>query len=264
MAIITLLTDFGVQDEYVGVLKGAILSADPLAVIVDLCHAVGPQDARQAAWLLRASYCFFPEGSIHMCVVDPGVGTDRKIIAAQCRGHLFLAPDNGLLRPVLDDCATPVIHQVENRSLFRHPVSRTFHGRDIFAPVAAHLSRGLPIRQLGRTLEVKALNILDVTGNPKVSGDSIQGTVVSIDRFGNLITNIAERDIAAFGSVSVVIRLQDHRIVGLSETYAGHAASEPIAIIGSRKCLEIAMNCDSAADRLNVSKGASVLVSADR
>jgi len=260
MAVVTLLTDFGTQDEYVGLLKGAILSVDPHAVIVDLCHAIAPQDVRAAAWMLRASFAFFPAGSIHLAIVDPGVGTHREIVAARCQGHILLAPNNGLLWPVLEACSSVPLRRVENQSLFRNPVSRTFHGRDIFAPVAGHLSQGMPFQQVGAELMHERLEVLDPQGHPSVTADGVQGTVVAIDRFGNLITNIGVNDLAALRSEKVSIVLAHHRINGFAETYAGNPLSEPVAVIGSRNCLEIAVNCGSAAERLGIGKGAPVMV----
>ena len=160
MGMITLLTDFGTQDEYVGVVKGVIIGINPKARIVDITHGIPPQNVTTAAYTLLAAFPFFPRGTVHMAVVDPGVGTQRRIIAASSDGHVFLAPDNGLLRPVLRAFPPDEIYQVQNEDLFRHPVSRTFHGRDIFAPLAARFSLGLPMKASGRPMALSEVQDL--------------------------------------------------------------------------------------------------------
>ena len=190
MPIITLLTDFGTEDEYVGVMKGTILSIHPQAVIVDLTHHVSPQQVLQAAHILEASYRYFPEGTIHVIVVDPGVGTDRRIIVLKNEKHVFLAPDNGVLSLILDAGSVEFAAVVEADDFFLKPVSRTFHGRDIFAPLAAHLSKGLPLSRLGSETSPDQLNRLEIA-KPYVAEDrEIIGSIVGVDHFGNLITDI--------------------------------------------------------------------------
>ena len=261
MAVITLLTDFGAQDEYAGVLKGAVLSVDPSAVIVDLSHGICPQAVDQAARMLAASYAFFPTGSIHVAVVDPGVGTSREIIAVRYHGHYFLAPNNGLLWPlVLESPSSAPVFQVENKTLFRHPVSRTFHGRDIFAPVAGHLSKGVPLDQLGRLLPVERVKKLEVQIPELTSGSEIRGLVVSVDRFGNLVTNIGASHLAGLKSGKLLIDLSGRQIEGVADSYADGKPSAPVALLGSRGCLEIAVYAGSAADLLNCGKGTPVAV----
>ena len=153
MALITLLTDFGLDDEYVGVMKGVIAGIHKDARIVDITHQIGPQDVVHGAFILAASFSFFPRGSIHVAVVDPGVGSTRRILAVETGGHRFLAPDNGLMERVLIGQANATIVSVENERYFLKPVSATFHGRDIFAPVSAHLAKGLPLHQLGPRID---------------------------------------------------------------------------------------------------------------
>ena len=169
MAIVTLLTDFGCCDEYVGVIKGVVLSIHPGASIVDISHDMDPQDVVGAAHVLRAAFSWFPQGTVHVAVVDPGVGTQRAILAARCDGHLFLAPDNGLLSPVLLSGSSVAVYAVENPALFRHPVSRTFHGRDIFAPVAARLAMGLPLTSVGPSIgadRIQSLGAMQFAAQP--------------------------------------------------------------------------------------------------
>jgi S-adenosylmethionine hydrolase len=269
MALITLLTDFGLQDEYVGVLKGVILSNNPRAAIVDISHGIDAHDIAAATYALKSSYGFFPEGSVHVAIVDPGVGTERAIIAAQCNRHLFLAPDNGLLVSILRDGSSTTIYRVENEELFRHPVSRTFHGRDIFAPVAAHLSMGLDLKVLGPSVGMDQVQSLTINGprflrakafEGRVVG--LEGRVVAIDRFGNLITNIHCDDMAKLDSRVVTIDIGNHSIAGMVENYAQSRSKSPVAIIGSRGCLEIAINSGNAARTLNMAKGEIVRVKA--
>ena len=187
MPIITLTTDFGAQDWFAGAMKGSILSINPHAHIVDITHCVSPGDIRAGAFSLAASCRFFPEGTIHVAVVDPGVGGGRKAIAVRTPAQFFVGPDNGVLSAALRDQKIEAVHRLENPKYLLSFVSRTFHGRDVFAPVAAHLSLGLPIRKLGPAqadwvrLPFPAID----------SGrDRIDGEVVYIDRFGNGITNI--------------------------------------------------------------------------
>lgn len=265
MAIITLLTDFGLQDEYVGVLKGVIYTINPSATLVDLSHHIAPQDIVQAAYTMKAAVDYFPQGTIHVCIVDPGVGSARSIVAALYAGHTFIAPDNGLLSPIWgSDCPEKIV-RVHNQQLFLKQVSHTFHGRDIFAPVAAHLSLGVKIEELGSSLPLSKLTKLSLP-QPRLKSDrEIIGQVVSVDRFGNLITNIDASMInklkADRAPEMVAIRIGNHYIEGLSLTYGQTDTGATVAVVGSRNCLEVAVNGDSAADMLNAGRGTSVRVS---
>jgi S-adenosylmethionine hydrolase len=263
MAVITLLTDFGLTDEYVGVLKGVIHGINPVAVIIDVTHGIAPQNVATAAYTLKAAYSYFPGGTIHVAVVDPGVGTARDIVAVRCDGHLFLAPDNGLLAPIMNEISPDEGYRVENRDFFRHPVSATFHGRDVFAPVAARLSQGLPLKALGRPLNIDALQPLHVQ-EPRVSPAGVlEGEIVGVDRFGNLITNIGSKHLAELGSGKIDILLGDHLVTAMPRTtYAQGKPGEVIALIGSRNCLEIAVNGASASNTLNMTHGGVVRIKA--
>ncbi|HLG30718.1 MAG TPA: SAM-dependent chlorinase/fluorinase, partial [Candidatus Brocadiales bacterium] len=190
--VITLLTDFGTKDSYVGIMKGIISGINPDANIIDLCHEIGRQDIFEGAYVLYSSYKFFPAGTIHVAVVDPGVGTKRKIICAKIRDYLFLAPDNGILSLVLTDEKPRLIIEVTNKKHFLPEISNTFHGRDIFAPVAAYLSRGINPLKLGKRLtKIKRIEL----PHPDASKQGVlKGKVIYIDVFGNLITNI-RRDV---------------------------------------------------------------------
>jgi S-adenosylmethionine hydrolase len=260
MAIITLLTDFGLQDEYVGVLKGVILGIDPTAQIVDICHGIDAQDVEAAAHTLMAAYPYFPKGTVHAAIVDPGVGTDRGIIAARADGQCFIAPDNGLLTPILSGNASATIHRVINEKIFRHPVSRTFHGRDIIAPVAAHLSVGLSLEDVGPAVAPGEIHDREEADAKRIGADGIEGRIISIDRFGNLVTNIHARDLTDSAGAHLSFQAGDAHIAGLSETYAQGAPGKPIALVGSRGTIEIAVREGSAARVLNLTRGAVVRV----
>ena len=260
MSTITLLTDFGVEDEYVGIMKGVILSVNPAAVIVDISHHIDPQDVIQAAYTIKYAYKYFSKGSIHIIVVDPGVGSDRAILAVKMMGYVFLAPDNGVLSFVMDEAEVDSIVRIDNTSYFLDPVSRTFHGRDIFAPVGAHISMGVEIKELGAPIDRKELVRLDVQ-KPRISGEGeLVGTIVSIDRFGNLITNIEFESIDKFCKPNreLQIIIGKSRITGLSKSYESVNSQSPLAIIGSRGYLEIAVNQGSASRSFVADKGDAV------
>ncbi len=262
--IVTLTTDFGLADPYVGILKGVIWSIYPQARIVDLTHQVLPQAILQGAFLLAEAYPYFPPGTVHLAVVDPGVGTERRAIALETPQAFFVAPDNGLLSCVWENlsaeerAASRLVELTEPR-YWRSPVSSTFHGRDIFAPVAAHLAAGLPLDSLGRPRE----SLLLLEGRrPLREGDgSIVGQIVHIDRFGNGCTNIgADLLMELSGQGRLEILCKDLRLRGLGRTYAEGQPGRPLALIGSHGRLEIALREDSAAARLGLRIGDIVRV----
>ena len=249
-SVITLLTDFGLHDEYVGVMKGVILSINPAVQLVDITHSISRHDITQAALVLNASFRFFPKGSIHVIVVDPGVGGTRKIICLKKEGHFFIAPDNGVLTMVIRDEKVQKICAVTKQKYFLKPVSDTFHGRDVFAPAAAHLSKGLEMLSLGRELGLTDLTRLEIP-LPFVSDKrELFGTVIAIDRFGDLVTNIGQRTLKEFrgdkGVRRVEVRLGRYKIKGVSKSYDSVKEGAPIAIFGSRNLLEIALNQGNA------------------
>ncbi|MHC4993722.1 MAG: SAM hydrolase/SAM-dependent halogenase family protein [Planctomycetota bacterium] len=251
-AVITLLTDFGLTDVYVGAMKGVILSRCPGAVIVDLTHAVEPGNLHAAAHLLGVAWRHFPKGTVHTVVVDPGVGSDRRILAARLYGQIMLAPDNGVLSRVFEDCEPDIVVSVENEAMFLQPVSNTFHGRDIFAPVAAALAGGAPLDQLGPTVDRWVhLPRLDPR---RLDDGRLEGQVVHIDSFGNLITNFESTDVPATPCVSI----QGVEIAGLCTSYAEVDTGQALAIIGSGGRLEISINEGHAADRFNANVGTPV------
>lgn len=263
--MITLITDFGAQDEYAGVMKGVILSINRNARIVDITHQIEPQDVVGAAITLNASFRYFPKGSIHVVVVDPGVGTNRNILALSVvGGHFFIAPDNGVLTPVIETEKIEAVIRVENASYFRKPVSRTFHGRDIFAPVAAHLTRGTPLTDLGPSVDLSSLVRLEIQKSYEKTDRELIGTIIWIDRFGNLITNIHEIDVKNFMEKNprsvVAVILENETIVGLSDSYQGVEDGKPVAVIGSRGYLEVAIRCGNASQYFTSERGDSISV----
>jgi len=259
MSVITLLTDFGLQDEYVGVMKGVIAGICNEARVIDITHGIAPQNVLQAAWVLESAWRYFPAGSIHLIVVDPGVGSSRAIVGARAEGHCFIAPDNGVLSPVFDAGRVDRLVRIENSNFFLDTVSSTFHGRDIFAPVAAHLAGGLPLVELGTEIApsdaVRLTNWQSISSRP----GEIQGRVVSVDRFGNLITNISRKQLDALIGTApgreVEIRVGNGRIVGLSPNYFSGKGLRALAVIGSRGMLEVAVYCDHAGQVLSAGSG---------
>lgn len=264
MTIITLITDFGLEDEYVGLMKGVMLSIHPSATIVDVTHRIGPQDMEQAAYTLNASYRYFPDGSIHVIVVDPGVGGKRAIVAARLKEHVFIAPDNGVLTLLFNEGEADDCIRVDNPEFFLKSVSQTFHGRDIFAPVAAHIARGVPLNRIGTPAASTDLVRLPGLESYRSANGEITGKIITIDHFGNLITNISAHELKDFCAGKPgrkpQIRVGDHIISGLSSTYQNVAPLKPLALIGSRGYLEIAVNAGSADKHLNIQKGDGITV----
>jgi S-adenosylmethionine hydrolase len=260
MAIVALMSDFGLRDHYVASMKGVILQSNPKVTLVDVTHEIAPQDLFHGGYVLRQALPYFPAGTIFIAVVDPGVGTRRRIIAARYSDRVVLAPDNGLLTMVHRDAELQEIRFVENRKLFATHLSSTFHGRDIFAPVAAHLSRGVPMQELGPTANrIEALDIPHPAVHP--DGD-IDGQVIVEDHFGNLITNIAEPDLttARHRKEQLLVTVNGRAIGPVRQTYSEVAAGEPVALVGSAQLLEIAVNNGNAARQLGLARGAAVTI----
>jgi S-adenosylmethionine hydrolase len=264
MSIITLLTDFGNRDEYVGLMKGVILSINPSVTIVDITHQIDSQDIVQAAYAIHATYRYFPEGSVHLLVVDPGVGTGRSLLALEMRKQYFVAPDNGVLTLLFNEGAAACLIRLSNSEYYLDTVSRTFHGRDIIAPVGAHISQGVDLHQLGdeitRTDAVFLENIYPHISN---SGE-IEGAVVAVDHFGNLISNIDCQMLSQLEQTvhrnKIRIRIGSHTIYGIYRTYENVRSNTALGLIGSRGYLEIAVNKGNAARILNACKGDAVQV----
>ncbi len=264
MPLITLLTDFGLADEYVGLMKGVILSINPLAKIIDLTHQIDPQDIVQAAYTIKSSYKYFPKGTIHVLVVDPGVGSSRSVIALEKDGHIFLAPDNGLLALLINSKKDDFIISVDNSKYFLKNISRTFHGRDIFAPVAAHMTNGVKLHEIGSPIDGEKLTQIKMPVPHTLSGGGIKGSVIFIDRFGNLITNIdadlIEKNINQKKNSDIKIILGNKIIHGLSNNYKSVNIQSPLAIIGSKGYLEISVNCGNAKQYFKAQKGDKVMI----
>jgi hypothetical protein len=256
VSIITLLTDFGMADGYVGVMHGVILRINPQAIVVDVCHDVPAQDVQAAAFVLSTTYPYFPDDAIHVAVVDPGVGSERRAIAVRTQRGTFIAPDNGLLSYVFAREAVSEMVHLSNTRYWLTPLSATFHGRDLFAPVAAHLSLGVPLAEMGAPL-LDPVRFAVPQARRQVDGD-ICGEVLHIDRFGNLVTNVPGIWLAAGQPWSVHIAGRD--VSGPLQAYALAGEGELLSIIGSSGYLEIAVRNGNAAATLGVSRGAEVKV----
>ncbi len=263
MPIVTLTTDFGLDDPYVGQVKGVILSLCPEATLVDLSHHIPAQDVMRAAVVVAESHRYFPAGTIHLAVVDPGVGTQRRALVVEARDQLFIAPDNGLLTLVLSgldiEAGEVEIHVISETKYLNRNISPTFHGRDVFAPAAGHLANGLNPAELGPKVNDPVL--LDLL-KPEKSVKKITGRVLYVDHFGNLITNIPAADILDRHRGRVpTIRLAGHTLTGLHVTYAEVEPGQPLALIGSLELLEISVNLGRADEFFDAGQGEPVEVS---
>lgn len=255
--IITLLTDFGLADGFVGIMKGVILSIYPQAKIVDISHQIPPQDISAAAFVLHYSHRYFPAGTIHVAVVDPGVGSSRRLLAVASERYFFLAPDNQILAYIFHDCETLTVVEVLNNQFFLAKVSRTFHGRDIFAPVAAHLATGIPMETLGPKIHDYDRGQIEL---PRMTKHGLHGQIIYVDQFGNLISNIPEDWIAG---KATTIRLGKWVFKHVSEAYAEVGSGQPLAIIGSSGYLEIAIREGNASRTLGIGRGALIQIDFD-
>ncbi|MEC4889156.1 MAG: SAM-dependent chlorinase/fluorinase [Nitrospira sp.] len=262
LPLITLLTDFGERDWFVASMKGVILSINPAARIVDLSHHITPHRIDEAAYCLRSCYRYFPEGTVHVAVVDPGVGSGRRAILVKTARYYFVAPDNGLLTPIFTEEPDAEIWQLENRQYRLESQGATFHGRDVFAPAAAWLSTGLHAGVFGPPVSDPVT--IDWP-QPMVEGARVRGHIVYVDCFGNAISNITSAHVmavqAGIGSASVTIRLLDHRIEGLVGSYQAGRSGAPCGLINSNGVLEVFVKEGSAASLLGVSVGAPIVIS---
>ena len=255
--LITLTSDFGLHDAYVAIMKGVILDIAPATKLLDITHSISPQDVMEAAFVLKSAVSYFPPNTIHLAVVDPGVGTDRKAVALRKNDHWFVGPDNGLFSLLLEGASPDEVVELDNPLywLTGQP-SNTFHGRDIFAPVAAHLAAGTSLHALGSPLESLtplqwALPIADKQG--------IQGWIVHVDRFGNCITNISHdlinqqrngKSMKCYVGTAIIDKIEP--------TYGALPAGEPLMLFDSNDLLEIAINSGNASELLNIRKGSPV------
>ncbi len=266
--IITLTSDFGLQDPYVAAMKGAILAINPAARLVDVSHAIRPQAIEQAVFVLAAAWPYFPPGAIHVVVVDPAVGSRRRALALRSAAATFVGPDNGVLSTALSDDVRAAADDspglvglptgcravsLTNERYFRSPVSSTFHGRDVFGPVAAHLSLGVPLEDLGDPVEqIMALPPFRARRQPD---GSLRGRVLHIDAFGNLITDVRVEDLPSRGAI---IEVAGRTVEGVSATY--EPGAELRAVTGSSGYLEIAAPGGSAAASLKAGLGLTIVV----
>lgn len=258
--VITLLTDFGNQDAYVGTMKGVIAGINPFANIIDICHSIPPQDIFSGAYLLYASYKYFPRKTIHVAVIDPGVGSKRDIICVETKDYFFLVPDNGLLSFILQEERPKSIFRVTNSKYLLPSPSSTFHGRDVFAPVAAHLSLGVKPRQLG--IKINQLEQLDIPKPVHKKTGHVEGQIIYIDQFGNLITNITKEYIAHLerNYEFMETTIGKKKIVGLSKTYTDAKPREPLVLFGSAGFLEVSINQGNARKYFRVDRGNKVII----
>ena len=256
--LVALLSDFGTRDHYAGTMKAVVLSVCPDAALVDITHDIPPHDVLTASLELAASYRYFPAGTVFLVVVDPGVGSARRGLAAEAGDYRFVAPDNGVLSPVFGEVPPRRLVELTERKYARPTVSRTFEGRDRFAPAAGWLAKGIGLPSLGRVLhDYQRLALPEAT----VADGAIAGAVVRVDRFGNLITNIDHRTFDQFAhGASIAVIVDGHEVRRVVATYADAASGELCALFGSTDHLEIAVNAGNAADTLGLGRGAAVVV----
>jgi S-adenosyl-L-methionine hydrolase (adenosine-forming) len=257
--IITLTTDFGLNDHFVGTVKGAILSIAPEAEIIDICHSVQAFDILDGALVLAQAYSYFPTRTVHMVVVDPGVGSARRPIIASSDKYNFVAPDNGVLSLMYAREERLNVRQVNSEHYFLQPLSNTFHGRDIFAPVAAYLAKGVDQEKFGP--EITDFVRFNAPKPKAVDAKTIRGIVLKVDRFGNLVTNVAPQDVPALFQTpgpAFKITIGKREVTSFKTNYADGAPNELFAILGSMGYLEIAANRAPAAQLAGVGKGAEV------
>lgn len=254
-SIITLTTDFGLQDYYVGALKGVMLNIAPDIRLVDISHEIPPQDIMAGAWVMQNSAPLYPDHTVHLVVVDPGVGTKRKPIALKIKDHYFVGPDNGIFSLLTQNNPFQAVH-LTNPDYWQPTQSNTFHGRDIFAPVAAHLSTGVRLNDLGEPLdELETYR----WASPIADQDGLEGWIVHIDKFGNLVTNLDAALIdETIGDSDIKIYVGNTILTEIVTTFNNAVGGEPVAYIGSSGKLEVAVNKGDAREMLGIKKGAQI------
>ena len=253
---ITLTTDFGVSDHFVGVMKGVIFRIAPRARVIDITHDIPPYSIAEGAFAIAQAYRYFPPKTIHVVVVDPGVGSARRPILAEMGGYFFIAPDNGVLSMIYSREPKKKVRHIANEKLFLHPVSRTFHGRDIFAPTAAHLAAGVSSARMGKRIEDYVKLAL---GQPARTGKRVwTGTVLKVDRFGNLITDLHIDSFPEVKTRPFELNAGLERISRLAQTFSDAQPGELFVVEGSSGYLEVAANQNSAAKQLGCAAGSPV------
>lgn len=251
---IALLTDFGTKDYFVGAMKGVILSINENAKIIDITHEIEPQNICAASFTLRACYKNFPKKTIFLTVVDPGVGSERRAILVETENYYFIAPDNGLLGFVFNETKDFRVYEITNENFFNHPVSNTFHGRDIFAPGAAHLSRAIPPTKFGNQIN-DFVKVSEKTPE-KIDKKTLEAEIIYADHFGNLVTNLTRSDFPQLFS----LKIRDREINKLCDYFSAAEKDEIFMIFGSAGFLEIAANKNSAKNILNAEIGDKIKV----
>jgi S-adenosylmethionine hydrolase len=257
--IITLTTDYGTNDHLVGTLKGVILKINPDATIVDITHNVAPYDLLDGALAIGAAYAYFPPRTIHVVVVDPGVGTDRRPLLVTGENQYFIAPDNGVLSLVYEREQNIIVRHANAEHYYLQPLSKTFHGRDIFAPVAAWLSKGAQTASMGEEItDFKRFTM----PRPKTSDGVSKGVVMRVDAFGNLVTNFRSEDLSetALQSGAVKFQVGNHPVTRFVGTFAQGSEGESVAYLGSSGYIEIAVNKSNASRTLALGRGAPVVL----
>lgn len=262
--ILTLITDFGLKDEYIGVIKGVILTFAPNARIVDITHLIPPQRVQTAAHLLARSCTYFPPGAVHLVIVDPGVGSARSILAIAADSQYFIGPDNGVFTPVFLRATSLTVHRITATNLFLKQVGATFHGRDIMAPIAARLAAGLAIDRVGPRIAVQDC-VHTLPGTATRIDNMLRGEIVHVDNFGNLCTNISRQAVENFAENhalgrKIVIRVNENLLLPLCHTYADQTQGKLLALYDSHDFLEIAVNQGNAAQKLDLAIGASIFL----
>lgn len=241
--IITLTTDFGLKDHYVGAMKGVMLSVNENASPVDVTHCIDSHDIRAASFVVGNSYRYFPEKTVHLVVVDPGVGSERRPLAVLADGHFFVGPDNGVFSSVIRSCEDFSAREIKNSDYFLKEISSTFHGRDIFAPVAAHLSLGVSFSEIGPQIQDPEVFPSD---GYSINGNEIRGTVVYTDKFGNLVTSIPTEAVGS--GAGALVTVGGKQVAGISESYSSVEPGEILAVGGSCGYIEISVNQGRACD----------------
>ncbi len=257
--VVTFTTDFGLQDPFVGTMHGVVLNIHPETQIVDICHAIPSFDVLDAAWTIAQSYQFFPPRSVHVIVVDPGVGSVRRPILAETDDYIFVAPDNGVLSLIEAREPKFTVRHITADRYFLQPLSQTFHGRDIFSPVAAWLSKGVAPAEFGP--EISDHVRLPLPAVEHIGENSLRGVVLKVDKFGNLITNVSEQEAPALFAAtppSVKLLIAGQEITRVCRSYADGSDHELFAIVGSSGYLEIAARQASAAEKLSAGVGTPV------
>lgn len=251
--IITLLTDFGTSDHYVAAMKGVILGICPEAELIDITHDITPYAIAEGAYTLAQAWRCFPKGTTHLAVVDPGVGSERRAILAEADGHRFVAPDNGLLSFILRAVPNAAVRQISQPRFFRNAVSRTFHGRDIFAPVSAHVARGIDPKRIGCV--IKDTMQQDFTAIFQEGSSRFLASILKIDGFGNVISNLESEKFGQIASQPFQIRIGRQTVSTFHPTYAEARPGEIFALFGSSGFIELSINQSDAAKTLGVKAG---------